>query len=161
MFVDSCSIAQKRHIWHAVWENKWAHFYQYDVYHPKDIESLGEQDKINTSSASNCYLLNISFIREIRKINKCLNKWSKDNSQLRRNSLGLCFRICHLPNIDTVFRVFYFTFFIHVWWCYCNSRAVVTEGKWCNTGWVTVELTQSFLIERIPDIHKSIRATYI
>lgn len=75
-------------------------------------------------------------------------------------SLRFCFSICHLANVDTIFRMFNVIHFIHIWRCYCKSSSIITEGKWCYAGRITMELAESFFIEWIPNINEAIRTTY-
>lgn len=71
-------------------------------------------------------------------------------------SLGFCFCVCHLANVDTIFGVLDVIHFVHIGRSYGEGGAVVAEGQGRYAGGVAMELTQPLFIERIPNIHKPI-----
>jgi hypothetical protein len=96
--------------------NNWAQFHPSDVYQPADIESLGEQDKINSNPTVSCNIEQAStmlFMNLEKLISPGLNA-RKGFNPGEAYSLGLCFCVCHLANEDTIFRMLGVIHLIHI-----------------------------------------------
>ena len=76
------------------------------------------------------------------------------------DSLGLRLSVCDLADEDGILRVADVTLFLHVGGGDGEHGAVVIEGKGGDTGRVPVELAQALLVERVPDVHEAVRATW-
>lgn len=76
------------------------------------------------------------------------------------DSLGLGLGICDLADEDGVLRVVDVSLLVHVGGGNCKHGAVVIEGQRGDAGRVPVELTQALLVERVPDVHKAVWATW-
>lgn len=70
--------------------------------------------------------------------------------------LGLGLGVCDLADEDGVGRVRDVSHLLHVGGGNGQQRAIAAEGQRGDAGRVTVKLTQTLLIERVPDVHKSI-----
>lgn len=154
--------SRRMRVWHSSLQNNYTQFYPSDVYQPADIESLGEQDKINSSPTVSCHIKQAStmlFMNLEKLINTGLNA-RKGSNPGEAHSLGLRLCICHLANEDTIFRMLRVVHFIHIGWRYCKRGPVITEGKWRDAGGVPMELAQPLFVKWVPDIYKSIRTTY-
>lgn len=79
-------------------------------------------------------------------------------SQTHSLGFGLC--VCDLTDENCIGGVWNIPLFLHVWWSDCQQRTVHTERQRRDAGGVPVELTQTLLIERIPDVHKAIRTPW-
>lgn len=75
-----------------------------------------------------------------------------------KDSLGLGLCVCDLSDKDGVLRVVDVAFLVHVGGGDGQQGAVVVEGQGCDAGRVTVELTQTLLIEGVPDVYEAVRA---
>lgn len=119
---------------------------------------MGKQDKIKTNPTVKLRYLPASttlFMDLGKLINPGTNAAKASNSGAA-NSLGFCFGICHLANVDPIFGVLDVIHFVHIGRGYGEGGAVVAEGQGRYAGGVAMELTQPLFIERIPNIHKSI-----
>lgn len=76
------------------------------------------------------------------------------------DSLGLGLSICDLADEDGVLWVADVSLLVHVGGGDGEHGAVVIEGQRGDAGGVAVELTQALLVERVPDVHKAVRATW-
>jgi len=65
-----------------------------------------------------------------------------------------------LADEDGVLRVVDVSPLVHVGGGDGEHGAVVVEGQRGDAGRVPVELTQALLVERVPDVHKAVRATW-
>lgn len=82
------------------------------------------------------------------------------NTRGEEDSLGFCLSVCDLADEDGVLRVADISFLVHVGGGDGEHGAVVIERQRRDAGWVTVELTQPLLVERVPDVHEAVRATW-
>lgn len=73
--------------------------------------------------------------------------------------LGLGLGVSDLADVDGIGRVRDVALLLHVRGGDGQQRAVAAEGQRGDAGRVTVELTQTLLIERVPDVHEPVRAT--
>ena len=72
------------------------------------------------------------------------------------NSLGLRLCVCDLTDEDGVLRVADVSLLLHVRGGDGQRGAVVTEGQGGDRRGVAVKLTQTLLVERVPDVHKAV-----
>lgn len=71
-------------------------------------------------------------------------------------SLGFGLGICDLANEYGVLRVTDVALLLHVGGGDGEHGPVVVEGQRGDARWISVELTQAFLVERIPDVDKAV-----
>lgn len=76
------------------------------------------------------------------------------------DSLGFGLGICDLTNEDGVLRVADVALLLHVRGGDGKHGSVIIEGEWGDAGRVSMELTQAFLVEGIPDVDKAVWATW-
>lgn len=81
-------------------------------------------------------------------------------TQGKADSLGFSLGVCDLADEDGVLRVADVTLLVHVGGGDGEQAAVVVEGQRGDAGRVPVELTQALLVERVPDVHEAVRATW-
>lgn len=71
-------------------------------------------------------------------------------------SLWLGLSISDLADKDGILWVVDVSFLVHIGGSDGKHCAIIIKGKGGNAGRVSMELTQTLLVERVPDVHKTI-----
>lgn len=86
--------------------------------------------------------------------------WDAGRAAPASHSLGLRLGICDLADEDGVLRVTDVPLLVHVGGSDGEHGAVVVEGQRGDASRVAVELTQSLLVEGVPDVDEAVRAAW-